>query len=338
MSDSLKAEDFINKHKTHGWPIIDVRSPSEFHKGHIPAAYNIPIFKDTERKEIGRIYKQVNKEEAVKKGLEFIGPRLRSMVEEAESLNANNMLAYCWRGGMRSNSFAWLLRTLDVNIITLHGGYKAFRNFVLNSFLSKKKIYILGGFTGSGKTEVLHEFKKMGEQIIDIEGLANHKGSVFGHLGEREQPTNQQFENELAMEWIKTKSDKPIWIEDESRIIGQVTVPNDFFMQMKTSPVFFLDLPRYLRIQRLVKEYTVFPQESLRESILRIQRKLGGVNAKLALESIDQKHCEKAVEITLKYYDKTYTYMLSQRNHDQIYKYSSNTTDAIQNAKRILSI
>ncbi|HIA67994.1 TPA: hypothetical protein EYN98_18485 [Candidatus Poribacteria bacterium] len=178
----------------------------------------------------------------------------------------------------------------------------------------------------------------MGEQIIDIEGLANHKGSVFGHLGEEEQPTNQQFENELAMEWIKTKSDKPVWIEDESRIIGRITVPNNFFMQMKTAPVFFLDLPRHLRIQRLVKEYTIFPQESLKGSILRIQRKLGGLNVKLALESIDQKNCDNAVEIMLKYYDKTYTYMLDQRNHDQIYKYSNNTTDATQNAKRILGM
>ena len=161
------------------------------------------------------------------------------MVEEAESLNADNMLVYCWRGGMRSSSFSWLLRSLDVNVVLLRGGYKAFRNFVLNSFQSKKKIHILGGFTGSGKTEVLYEFKKMGEQIIDIEGLANHKGSVFGHLGEGEQPTNQQFENELAMEWIKTKSDKPVWVEDESRIIGRITVPSNFFMQMKTSPVFF---------------------------------------------------------------------------------------------------
>ena len=338
MSDSLKAKDFINKNKTHRWPVIDVRSPSAFNKGHIPTAYNIPIFKDTERAEIGRIYKQINKEEAVKKGLEFIGPRLRSVAEEAKSLNSDNMLAYCWRGGMRSNSFSWLLSTLDVNVVTLHGGYKAFRNFVLNSFLSKKKIHILGGFTGSGKTDVLHEFKNMGEQIIDIEGLANHKGSVFGHLGEEEQPTNQQFENELAMEWIKTKSDKPVWIEDESRIIGRITVPNNFFMQMKTAPVFFLDLPRHLRIQRLVKEYTIFPQESLKGSILRIQRKLGGLNVKLALESIDQKNCDNAVEIMLKYYDKTYTYMLDQRNHDQIYKYSNNTTDATQNAKRILGM
>ena len=197
--------------------VIDVRSPAEYQHAHMPGAVNIPLFDNEERKIVGTIYKQKSREDAIKIGLDLFGPKMRRIVEEVESLLQNktteendaekqeqidrkSVAIYCWRGGMRSGAVAWLLSLYGYKIYLLDGGYKAFRNWVLGQFEKEYSLKVLGGFTGSGKTEILKELKEKGQNVIDLEKLAHHKGSAFGRLGEEAQPTSEMFENTLAIE------------------------------------------------------------------------------------------------------------------------------------------
>jgi len=200
-------------------PVFDVRTPAEFAKGHIPGAFNLPLFSDEERRRVGIIYKQIGRESAILEGLEYVGPKMRRIVETVQSITGHKtLLLHCWRGGMRSSSVAWLLNTSGYEIFLLKGGYKAFRHYVLDSFEIPRDIIILSGHTGSGKTEILQALSRLGEQAIDLEKLACHKGSAFGSLGETPQPAQQEFENHLALFWRAT--DLPwtaIWSPSISR-------------------------------------------------------------------------------------------------------------------------
>jgi len=201
----LSVDDFL-KEAAH-LPVIDVRSPGEYDHAHIPHAINIPLFDNEERAKVGTRYKQVGKDSAVLLGLELVGPKLADFVKKARRLNltGQEVLVHCWRGGMRSGSFAWLLNTAGIKARTLEGGYKAYRSQVLAAFAEPARM-IYGGKTGSGKTEILHELAKQGEQVIDLEALANHKGSSYGAIGQEPQPSSEQFENKLFAVWRKTRS------------------------------------------------------------------------------------------------------------------------------------
>ena len=210
--------------------IIDVRSPKEFSQGHIPGAYNLPLFSNEERALVGTCYKQKGKEPAIKLGLEIVGPKMASFIEDARKISPNKqMLVHCWRGGMRSSSMAWLLELTGFDVSILKGGYKAYRNFALAIFNEDYKLKILGGKTGSGKTQLLHQMNKLGIQIIDLEAIAHHKGSAFGKIGHDAQPTSEQFENNLAMALQTLNAKKEIWLEDESKGIGKCFIPMNFW-------------------------------------------------------------------------------------------------------------
>lgn len=171
------------------YPVIDVRSPGEFKKGHIVGAYNIPLFTDAERAHVGTVYKQKGPDKAMSLGLEYVTPKLRWFVEQAALVAPQKkVVVHCWRGGMRSHAFAEHLEENgfeDVKVI--EKGYKAFRNFVLDSFTVEMQLKVIGGYTGSGKTRILSRLKEEGCQVIDLEGLACHKGSAFGSIGEDDQ-------------------------------------------------------------------------------------------------------------------------------------------------------
>ena len=219
------------------FPVIDVRTPAEFSRGHCPGAANLPLFSDQERAAVGAVYKQQSREAAILLGLDYVGPKMRTFLEKAQALvRHNTLLFYCWRGGMRSQSLAWLAELYGYQTYTLEGGYKAFRRYVLTTFARPAPVLILGGKTGSGKTDMLRVLAQKGQQIIDLEGLARHKGSVFGGLGQPLQPSQQQFENELGLCWRDLRRDRPVWLEDESRSIGQVVIPQDILTQMTTAP------------------------------------------------------------------------------------------------------
>lgn len=294
--------------------ILDVRTPAEFAKGHIPNALNFPLFSDEERIVVGTIYKQKSAEEALVKGLEFVGPKMSSFVTSVEELAlGKEMLIHCWRGGKRSESLSWLLKLAGKKVFTLDGGYKAYRNFGAQEFSKKQlKIKILSGKTGCGKTEILYALQEQGEQIIDLEGLANHKGSAFGGLGEEEQPSTEQFENNLYEAFRHLDPERTVWVENENRLVGKVFIPEGFWEQMKAAPLINLERPISERIEVIMRHYGDFSTEELKAAFDRIKKRLGGLNHQAALLALDEKDLEAAIKIALYYYDKAYQHYLDK--------------------------
>jgi tRNA 2-selenouridine synthase len=314
MPSSVHIDEFLKLSETN--PILDVRTPAEFLQGHIPGAINLPLFSNDERKIVGTIYKQQGQRPAILKGLELVGPKMHTFVPEAEKLDHSGVfLFHCWRGGMRSSSMAWLFETCGFKAITLKGGYKAYRNYVLKSFSAQKKLTVLGGKTGSGKTMVLHELARQGEQILDLEKIAHHKGSSYGSYGEEKQRSQEQFENDLAMEFSKIDGSKNCWVEDESRKIGINVIPEKLWERMRTTNVISIELSVEERVQYLVREYGKFSKEELLAATQRIGKRLGGQHVKRAMEAIENGDLKTACEISLVYYDKTYGFGLEQRKH-----------------------
>lgn len=343
------------------FPVLDVRSPSEYGRAHIPGAVSLPLFTDEERKIVGTAYKQQSRKAAIKLGLDFFGPKMRGMTEVVEeiagqwkarsvttsvgttgeqgnqdiSISASRMdgpdnadtglnssscpvLVHCWRGGMRSAGVAWLLDLYGFKVYTLTGGYKAFRNWALNQFTAPYRFHILGGFTGSGKTEVLHELQRMQEIIIDLEALAGHKGSAFGNIGLPVQPSQEMFENRLAVALhaaaqAHAASGKPVWLEDESQRIGTVNIPQSLWMAMRSAPIYFMDIPFRERLEHIVAEYGTLDKEKVLDAITRLQKRLGGLETKTAIQYLQEQNTEECFRILLKYYDKYYQKGLSNR-------------------------
>jgi tRNA 2-selenouridine synthase len=318
MPASLSISAFI--HAARHIPVIDVRTPAEFQNGHIPGAVNIPLFTNDERVVVGTIYKQQGSEEAIKKGLEMVGPKLNLLIESIKPHVVNNqILIHCWRGGMRSSSVAWLMELTGIKTFTLTGGYKSFRTFMRSQFEKTYNLRVLGGCTGSGKSKVLHELKNQGQTIIDLETLACHKGSSFGHLGQNNFVTQEMFENLLAWELLKINSDTTVWIEDESKMIGRKNIPRSFYLQMFSAPVFVLDVPVQIRAEYLTREYGKFSKEELIEATKRIEKRLGPGQCKQAVEFISNDNLTDSCKISLVYYDKAYKHGLSKRNQALVF-------------------
>jgi tRNA 2-selenouridine synthase len=289
-------------------PVIDVRSPKEFAHGHIPGAHSLPLFSDEERAIVGTLYKQQGRDAAVLEGLRIVGPKLAGIVEQARAIAPHGSIRmHCWRGGERSGSVAWLLDKAGfAEVLTLKGGYKAFRRHVLASFDAPLELRVLGGYTGTGKTELLHMLKAQGEQVVDLEGLANHKGSSFGALGERPQPTMEHFENLLWSELRALDRSRPIWVEDESLMIGRCKIPQPFYDRMRAAALFFVDMPQEERAERLVAGYGKYPKEQLAEAVKRIEKRLGPQHCKAALEALEVGDLKTVAIIALTYYDRAY--------------------------------
>ena len=303
-----------------GRVVLDVRSPGEYANGHIPGALSFPLFTDEERAAVGTAYKQKSKEVAMELGLEYVGPKMADFVRQAKKLAPHRQLAvHCWRGGQRSGSMAWLLRQAGFDVVTLEGGYKNYRRAVLDGFAAVKfPLLILGGRTGTGKTKILWALQSLGEQVLDLERLANHKGSAFGFIGEPPQPKVEQFENDLSQALQKFDLSRRIWVENESRSIGRIYVPDDFWAQMKAAPLLHLEIPQEARIQNLLDDYVLTDKDDLRAAFLKIEKKLGGQHLKTALEALDRDDFASAAGIALGYYDKTYQHGLNTNQSPDI--------------------
>jgi tRNA 2-selenouridine synthase len=317
----LTPEEFLSHQSL--CPILDVRSPGEYNHAHIPGAYNLPLFNDEERVLVGTAYKQESREPAIKIGLDFFGPKMRSMVEQAEKWtdsgttpSEKSIRIHCWRGGMRSGAVAWLLDLYGFKVYMLQGGYKAFRNWVLDQFTKTYNLHILGGNTGSGKTYTLYEMQRSGAQMIDLEGLAKHKGSAFGNIGMGEQPSQEMFENLLAATLNeKSANNEAIWLEDESQRIGHVNVPSELWQNMSRSPLYFIDIPFDERLDFLVKEYGSLEKERLVNAVIRIKKRLGGLETKNAVNYLIEDNIKESFSILLKYYDKSYSKSLYKKEN-----------------------
>ena len=313
----LDTQSFLQLQQN-GHVVVDVRSPGEYTHAHIPGAYSMPLFTDEERKLVGTAYKQESRETAVKIGLDFYGVKMRGMVEYVEQLlksdnKGKTILVHCWRGGMRSGAIAWLLDLYGFEVYTLAGGYKAYRRWVLGQFEKEWKLNVLGGYAGSGKTELLHRLQEGGEKIIDLEDVAKHKGSAFGKMGQP-QPGQEMFENLLAAKLAMcTGHDRSIWVEDESQRIGLVNIPGAFWRCMRAAPLYFLDIPFEKRLEHVVKEYGTITKEDLINAIVRISKRLGGLETKTAVNCLLENNVPGCFSILLHYYDKQYRKALHAR-------------------------
>ncbi len=296
--------------------IIDVRTPAEFSAGHIPGAQSLPLFSDEERAAVGTLYKQVSPEQAFLKGLEFAGARMRSYVEGAMQLAPGKQVAvHCWRGGQRSGSMAWLLETAGFDVVTLDGGYKGYRRHVFDQLASlPARLIVVGGKTGSGKTRILHALQAAGEQILDLEAIAHHKGSAFGAIGEAPQPSFEQFTNDLYDQFSALHASRPIWIESESKSIGKVQIPDEFWQRICTAPMIEVEVPFEQRVTLLLEVYAHYPKEQLAESFQKIAKRIGGLNLRNALLALERDDFHSAAAIALAYYDKTYRHSLDAMN------------------------
>ena len=317
-------EDFLQGSRQEGALLLDVRSPGEFAEAHIPGAQSFPLFSNQERAEVGTIYKQIGREQAVEKGLEFIGPRMVETVRRAKTLfgaapDRRPIHMYCWRGGMRSGSMGWLLRTAGLPVVLLQGGYKAYKQS-LPAFMGQDwPLVRIGGYTGSAKTEVLHALRDRGEQVVDLEGMARHFGSAFGNLERLPQPTSEHFRNLLAESLHALNNGRRIWVENESRRIGSVHLPEPFYKRMIACPA--LEMVRSVedRVAHLVNMYGAFDVGLLRNGFEAIRVELGGPETDAALAALDTGGLAEAAGIALVYYDRTYEHGLKKRAGDRRY-------------------
>lgn len=335
-ASALSINNFLAK--SNGELVVDVRAPVEFLKGHMPGAINIPLFEDSERAEIGTLFKQQGKDTAVSRGLEIVSPKMVPFVNRVKQLSKNKQVfIYCFRGGMRSNSFAWLMNTSGLDASILQGGYKVYRNYVLEYFKEQKKLVLVGGKTGSGKTEILNQLRKTSHQTIDLEKLAHHKGSAFGAINEHAQDAQQIFENNLFNELRASNPLKLILLEDESKAIGFNKIPHELWLQMKQAPIIKIEIPFELRVQKLVQDYTTVDILSLKKCVSKIAQQLGPLNTKFCMQYLDEKNFADVARLSLLYYDKAYEFMYDHKTQP-IYTILSDTINPEINAQKVEQI
>lgn len=333
----LPIEKFLEQRRVRNAVLFDTRSEKEYEKACIPGAISLPLLNNEHRHIVGTIYKEKGREAAVMKGFELVGPLFHEKLKTVRDLAGDKeVFLYCWRGGMRSNIMAWLIRMMGLKVTLLEKGYKAYRNWVLNQFQQPHKILILGGMTGSGKTEVLQKLNALQEQTIDLEHLACHKGSAFGLLGMPEQPRQEYFENMLAEKLATINKNELLWLENESRNIGQITIPEGLFSQMRSAKVVEMEVSTAERSERILNEYGIFPLDLLAEQTQRIEKRLGGLQAKRALDFLLANDLTHWLEIVLDYYDKTYAHSNTKRENNTFVKVPFKWTDPDVSVRKIL--
>ena len=335
MIQSITIHDFMKMEAS--LPLADVRTPAEFARGHIPGAMNMPLFTNEERVLVGTTYKQAGREAAVLLGFDLTGPKWSGFIRTASGFAPQKKLVlHCWRGGMRSEAMAWALNFYGFDIFVLEGGYKQYRRWVLNRMAEPANLCVLGGMTGSGKTRILRELQGMQEQMIDLEDLAQHRGSTYGSLNRLQQPSQEQFENNLAARLQCLDRGKRIWLEDESRTIGRCSVPKSLWDRMQAAPLYIVEVPLHDRVQALVQEYATLDAAFLVVCTDRIRKRLGPEQTQKAITAITEDRMEEFVRAVLVYYDKTYRTGVLSRPGRCIYRIPVPAGDPAENASLIL--
>ncbi|KMM17722.1 tRNA 2-selenouridine(34) synthase MnmH [Synechococcus sp. GFB01] len=329
-------EDFLNGRGS----IVDVRSPAEFERGHLPGAVNLPLFSDAERAAVGTAFRQEGRRRAVQLGLEMVGPRLAAMALELSGLAdaAGQLRVHCWRGGLRSTSVAWLAGLQQLRVWLLGGGYKAYRRWVLEQMERPWPLIVLGGRTGTGKTDLLLALERRGAAVVDLEGLAQHRGSSFGGLGLPAQPSTEQFENRLADRLRRLRGRTPIWVEAESAQVGRCRIPAAFWRQMREAAVVEIDRPVAVRVSQLVAVYGPQGKDNLRQATERIARRLGPQRTTAALAAIDAGDWASACREMLDYYDRCYDHELHSRGQPPLQRLELGEMGAEQAAVHLMGV
>lgn len=296
-------------------PMLDVRTLAEFTQGRIPESHSLPLFNSEERAQIGTLYKRQGQQEAIELGLLLITPKIDEMMNILASTIDSHGRILCWRGGMRSGFAARLTELLGKSACTLQGGYKTYRRWAIKQLenFHFPDLKVLGGLTGSGKTFILKSLQIEGEQVIDLEEIANHRGSAFGGIGLSAQPSQEQFENELAAILSRLDPSKPVWIEDESRLIGRCNLPTSLYQRLTQAPLLYIERPLEERIQTLLDQYGEAPAHQLLASLNCIIKRLGSELTNEIRRAIEEGKIDLAFEKLLLYYDKGYQHSLAKR-------------------------
>lgn len=336
--------------------LIDVRSPGEYGKGHVPGAVNAPLFLDDERAAVGTVYKKVGRGEALVLGMKCAAPRLGDIVRAAEAACAStraiddgegcdDVYVMCFRGGMRSSCVGWLLkeRLPGKRIRVIEGGYKGFRKWALERCgpfggVPAPRVCVIGGRTGVGKTRALLALQKRGEQIIDLEGLANHAGSAFGWVGREPQPTSEHYSNLVACKWHSLDPNKWVFIEDEGPHVGRCSVDPLLFERMRNAPLVLRMLAsRSIRLHTLVQDYATPELRSnpewlptMRESVEKLGKRLGGDRVAAIQAKLERGDFSAVAEGLLEYYDSLYDKHLMNKRKDRRKTNLNGASDAIE--------
>lgn len=317
MLEDLSIDELVDRQKNGNITIIDVRSPSEFEDATIPGSLNIPLFNDEERAEIGTLYKQVSEDAAKERGLEIVSAKLPAFIKEFAKIPGKKAV-FCWRGGMRSRTAATLLSLMNIHAFRLAGGYRAYRQWVVSSledYVFRPQTLVLHGNTGTGKTAILRLLKESGYPVIDLEGMAGHRGSVFGQIGLKAN-NQKKFDSLLMSDMMKYEDSTYVLIEAESKRIGKIVIP-DFLIKKKENGIHLrIDLPIEARVKIIMEDYEPWahPERCL-EAYQIIKPRIHTPVAQEIENCLKQGRTgfERAIELLLLYYyDPRYAHTESQ--------------------------
>ncbi len=304
MFQDMELFDLLKKHEEGRVTLVDVRSPKEFAEFHIPGSINIPLLNNEEREEVGTIYTQVGPKEAKKKGLELFSVKLPEFIEQFQSLEKERVV-YCSRGGMRSKTAATVVDLMGIKVERLDGGIRSYRKWVMKQLETQnftKRMYVLNGYTGSGKTVLLRRLKKAGYPVLDLEKMANHRGSIFGQIGLL--PNKQKaFDSLLVQGLIHYENSPFLLMEGESKRIGKATLPATLHEKKENSMQLFIHLPLERRVEIILQEYQPeeYPEE-IKEAFQKIRKHVHTPVAKEIAKNLTEEKFSSAVALLLKYY------------------------------------
>nr|WP_221401491.1 tRNA 2-selenouridine(34) synthase MnmH [Paenibacillus phyllosphaerae] len=295
--------------------IIDVRSESEYADSSIPGSLNIPIFTDNERAEVGTLYKQTSIQAAKDRGLAIVSAKLPAFIREFSEIEGRKVV-FCWRGGMRSKTTATVLSLMDIHAYRLVGGFRTYRKWVveqLADFEMKQDAYVLHGNTGTGKTALLHKLAEEGHPVLDLEQLAGHRGSIFGHVGMK--ASNQKSFEAALLEELLRLQDKPyLFFEAESKRIGKVVLPEFLVRKKETATSLWIETPLQARVRQIVEDYEPSAhQADYLAAFGQIKRRLHTPIAAEIEAHLKQGQYEQAIALLLEhYYDPRYEHSSDQ--------------------------
>ena len=336
----FKATDYKEILKFKNPIFIDLRSEGEFEDGTILGAISMPVLLNEERKIVGTLYASGDVKRAKEKGVEFFAPKLTDYYKRISQMEEDHeVVLFCSRGGFRSTALFNLLKTLGHNVYKLNYGYKSYRKYVLNFMYTFKdyEYVVLKGYTGCGKTEILKELRKRGENVLDLEGLARHRGSLFGGVGMGFQPSQKTFESEL-MESFKSFKQGPIFVEGESPRIGSINLPSELIKVMaKTDKVFLIEDTIERRTERIksdyLSDYGLEKKEEITSALENLKRYISAERYENYLKLVDEENFDLIIkDLMIKYYDANYSI-----NKDKIF-YKILNEDIKKSCDTILNI